>query len=404
MCAGHDGGHGQVLEGVDQPRPRSSATAARSSSITDDEQAFKVLELFGNPTEGEVRLPSPPVGGAVGSPPASCSASGPSRRRPPSTRCSSSPSSSATRCATPGRGSSDGAAGLFALLIALFGPGLVARSTGELRIPGAGLTTVLRTVLFAALALHLGELVARSSSGRSRGRPVPPYGGRAVLASLASRRGRADRPAYSRRQRPRHHQEPARARKGELLLLIANGMVVAAAAPAGRPGPRTRPARRRHQHGQAARPAGGVQPGSAAPHHRRPSDGRVAVDRRPAVRPAHHVALARLTRRGPRPARPVRAPGDLAVRRPRRHRHRLDPAPTAAGRGVHLRLRPRAAAQAGADGRRQRAGPGGAAADAPGHRPGQSPTASPAASRSCWAWSWWSRRSSPSSPTRTGSR
>ncbi|NEC22971.1 copper resistance protein CopD, partial [Streptomyces parvus] len=53
-----------------------------------------------------------------------------------------------------------GAAGLLALLIALFGPGLMARGTGELRIPGAGLTTVLRTVLFAALALHLGELVA----------------------------------------------------------------------------------------------------------------------------------------------------------------------------------------------------------------------------------------------------
>ncbi|GGS80778.1 ATP-binding protein [Streptomyces badius] len=53
------------LEGVDQPRPRSSATAARSSSITDDEQAFKVLELFGNPTEGEVRLPSRPESAAT---------------------------------------------------------------------------------------------------------------------------------------------------------------------------------------------------------------------------------------------------------------------------------------------------------------------------------------------------
>ncbi len=53
------------LEGVEQPRPRSSATAARSSSIMDDEQAFKALELFGNPTEGEVRLPSRPESAAT---------------------------------------------------------------------------------------------------------------------------------------------------------------------------------------------------------------------------------------------------------------------------------------------------------------------------------------------------
>ncbi len=53
------------LEGVEQPRPRSSATAARSSSIMDDEQAFKALELFGNPTEAEVRLPSRPESAAT---------------------------------------------------------------------------------------------------------------------------------------------------------------------------------------------------------------------------------------------------------------------------------------------------------------------------------------------------
>ncbi|MFJ9885133.1 ATP-binding protein [Streptomyces sp. NPDC091287] len=53
------------LEGVDQPRPRSSATAARWTSTMDDEQAFKALELFGNPTEGEVRLPSRPESAAT---------------------------------------------------------------------------------------------------------------------------------------------------------------------------------------------------------------------------------------------------------------------------------------------------------------------------------------------------
>ncbi|MEW2067852.1 ATP-binding protein [Streptomyces sp. NPDC007346] len=53
------------LEGVDQPRPRSSATAARWTSGMDDEQAFKALELFGNPTEAEVRLPSRPESAAT---------------------------------------------------------------------------------------------------------------------------------------------------------------------------------------------------------------------------------------------------------------------------------------------------------------------------------------------------
>ncbi len=48
------------LEGVEQPRPRSSATAARRMPAVEDEQAFKALELFGNPTEEEVRLPPPP--------------------------------------------------------------------------------------------------------------------------------------------------------------------------------------------------------------------------------------------------------------------------------------------------------------------------------------------------------
>ncbi|MEE1839139.1 ATP-binding protein [Streptomyces sp. NPDC059118] len=53
------------LEGVEQPRPHSGATAARWTSAGDDEQAFKALELFGNPAEGEVRLPSRPESAAT---------------------------------------------------------------------------------------------------------------------------------------------------------------------------------------------------------------------------------------------------------------------------------------------------------------------------------------------------
>lgn len=46
------------LEGGEQSRTHGSATAAREASEPDDEQAFHVLELYGNPTENEVRLPS----------------------------------------------------------------------------------------------------------------------------------------------------------------------------------------------------------------------------------------------------------------------------------------------------------------------------------------------------------
>ncbi|MEE1791650.1 ATP-binding protein [Streptomyces sp. BE308] len=53
------------LEGVEQPRPCGSAAAARLTSTVEDEQAFKALELFGNPTEGEVRLPSRPESAAT---------------------------------------------------------------------------------------------------------------------------------------------------------------------------------------------------------------------------------------------------------------------------------------------------------------------------------------------------
>ncbi|MCX4548057.1 MULTISPECIES: ATP-binding protein [unclassified Streptomyces] len=53
------------LEGVEQPRQRAEATAVRWSPAAEDEQALKALELFGNPTEGEVRLPSRPESAAT---------------------------------------------------------------------------------------------------------------------------------------------------------------------------------------------------------------------------------------------------------------------------------------------------------------------------------------------------
>ncbi|MFI1099338.1 ATP-binding protein [Streptomyces melanogenes] len=61
---GHDGSMAG-LEGVEQPRQRAGATAARWSPAVEDERALKALELFGNPTDEEVRLPSRPESAAT---------------------------------------------------------------------------------------------------------------------------------------------------------------------------------------------------------------------------------------------------------------------------------------------------------------------------------------------------
>lgn len=60
----HDGAMAG-LEGVEQPAQRVSATTARWMPSADDELALKALELFGNPTEEEVRLPSRPESAAT---------------------------------------------------------------------------------------------------------------------------------------------------------------------------------------------------------------------------------------------------------------------------------------------------------------------------------------------------
>ena len=62
------GGHDGVmagLEGFEQPRGDGRATAARWSPAVEDEHALKALELFGNPTEAEVPLPSRPESAAA---------------------------------------------------------------------------------------------------------------------------------------------------------------------------------------------------------------------------------------------------------------------------------------------------------------------------------------------------
>ncbi|GAA1421331.1 ATP-binding protein [Streptomyces thermospinosisporus] len=53
------------LEGMEQPRGDGRATASRWSPTVEDERSLKALELFGNPTEQEVPLPSRPESAAT---------------------------------------------------------------------------------------------------------------------------------------------------------------------------------------------------------------------------------------------------------------------------------------------------------------------------------------------------
>lgn len=62
-----DGHHGGMagLESSEQPRGDGRATASRWSPTVEDEHAVRALELYGNPTEAEVPLPSRPESAAT---------------------------------------------------------------------------------------------------------------------------------------------------------------------------------------------------------------------------------------------------------------------------------------------------------------------------------------------------
>ncbi|MEU8653763.1 ATP-binding protein [Streptomyces sp. NPDC048737] len=53
------------LEGIEQPRGHGRVAAARWSPAVEDEQGLKALELFGDPTDAEVQLPSRPESAAT---------------------------------------------------------------------------------------------------------------------------------------------------------------------------------------------------------------------------------------------------------------------------------------------------------------------------------------------------
>ncbi|MER5768315.1 CopD family protein [Streptomyces sp. NPDC001985] len=113
--------------------------------------------------------------------------------------------------------------GLIALLAALFGGDLAARGTGELKVPAAGATTVLRTAVLAALAVHLGELAGA--------RLAPPGAlprGWSLYAALAGAAGSAGQIAVLAEVSAIDMTTAYGTRDGRLLLITANGFLAAA--------------------------------------------------------------------------------------------------------------------------------------------------------------------------------
>ncbi|MFI1887026.1 CopD family protein [Streptomyces jumonjinensis] len=115
------------------------------------------------------------------------------------------------------------AGAVVALGVALFGGQLAARGTGELRVPAAGTTTLLRTVVFAALAVQLGELAgARLAGGGARPR------GWSAPAALAGAAGAAGQIAVLAQVGDIDLATAYATGDGRLLLLMANGFFAAA--------------------------------------------------------------------------------------------------------------------------------------------------------------------------------
>lgn len=126
------------------------------------------------------------------------------------------------------------AACLLAVAAALLGATAVAYGTGELRIPGAGTATLLRTALFAALAVHTGALAAGALVRSVPDRPPAVARDWATAASVigaAAAAGQIVRLALVSDLGP---VGTYGTREGGLLLLTANGFALAACCAASR--------------------------------------------------------------------------------------------------------------------------------------------------------------------------
>lgn len=117
---------------------------------------------------------------------------------------------------------------------ALLGAGVATHGTGELRIPGAGAATLLRSVLFGALAVHAGALAGAVLARSVPGRPDATPRGWAVAASVAGALAAAGQIVRLARVSDLGLVETYGTREGGLLLLVANGFVLAAVCAASR--------------------------------------------------------------------------------------------------------------------------------------------------------------------------
>ncbi|MFF1508824.1 CopD family protein [Streptomyces sp. NPDC058326] len=130
---------------------------------------------------------------------------------------------------TPSRLTAAVLAAVAVLVVALLGGGIAQTGTGELRIPAAGTTTVLRLLVLTGLAVHVGELAGSRLSGQGP-RPRAWSAPAALLAAAASAgllilftavSGLSPTVVYGLRE-------------GRLLLVTANAFVLAALCAASR--------------------------------------------------------------------------------------------------------------------------------------------------------------------------
>ncbi|MFC9731409.1 CopD family protein [Streptomyces roseolus] len=132
---------------------------------------------------------------------------------------------------TPGRRGAVAlaAAALGVLAVAVLGAGLARAGTGELRIPAAGTTTLLRLLLLAGLAVAVGELAGRRIAGEGPlPRPLAAPG--ALLAAGAAAGLLLLLAAVSGLSLPVVYG----LREGRLLLVTANACLLAAVCAASR--------------------------------------------------------------------------------------------------------------------------------------------------------------------------
>ncbi|WP_018550130.1 CopD family protein [Streptomyces sp. ATexAB-D23] len=115
-----------------------------------------------------------------------------------------------------------------AVAAALLGASAATHGTGELRIPGAGTATLLRAVLFGALAVHLGTLAVTALARSVPGRPDTAPRGWSAAASVAGALAAAGQIVRLARVSDLGLVETYATREGGLLLLTANGFALAA--------------------------------------------------------------------------------------------------------------------------------------------------------------------------------